>query len=92
MLLTWATTACEANFILKGDDDVLVNPWQLEIRLSTFSQDEPAIYGQVMGGPGGNEPLRVEGHRYADFKWNKDRNSILKILNFIEHFEKKFKS
>ena len=53
---------------MKGDDDILINPFRLEELMDTAERTEPRIYGCTLGG----QPVeRAEHSRYADFKWNK---------------------
>ena len=74
MAFTWLINKCPTDFVFKGDDDVLVNPWELEAVLQTFKVDIPAIYGSVMGG-NINGPIRYKC-RYQDLKWNKRKIAL----------------
>jgi hypothetical protein len=80
MVLTWIINKCRTKFVFKGDDDVLVNPWELEKVLQTFKVDTPAIYGQLMGGEDRNRPIRFES-RYQDLTWNKRKIKLQLLMN-----------
>ena len=71
MLLSWTQNFClNVSFVFKGDDDILLLPWNLENQIEPLNSSEVAIYGQVMGGVGGNLPSRGDGSgKYLDRKW-----------------------
>lgn len=49
MLFTWTRYGCPmAKYIFKGDDDTLINPFELQNFLKIENKTEPAIYGAVM--------------------------------------------
>ena len=51
MYFTWVKHGCKsAKYVFKGDDDTLINPFQIQKFLKTKNSTEPALYGCKVGG------------------------------------------
>jgi hypothetical protein len=49
MFFTWAKYGCDdANYIFKGDDDTLINPFALQDFLTSENRPDPVIYGCLL--------------------------------------------
>lgn len=71
MFLTWAKHSCPTvKHFIKGDSDVLVNPFALDKfiakRERLDNHEDPLILGALCGG---SPPIRVPTSRYGDLIW-----------------------
>ena len=66
MFFTWTKYGCEsAKHVLKGDDDILINPFELQKFLNTENKTEPVVYGCMLA----NQPVQKQVIIYR--KYNK---------------------
>ena len=52
---------------MKGDDDILFNPWGAQEYMKTLNETKPGIWGAVLGP--GQPAVKDPSNRYADLTW-----------------------
>ena len=70
MLATWIKHECPSSlFVFKGDDDTLVNPFELEKLMTQSieanSEGQAAIYGSILE----TQPVDRHSTKYGDDLW-----------------------
>ena len=43
--INWFTNYCRSDFVFKGDDDIMVNPFMLQDLVSKIDPNQPSVYG-----------------------------------------------
>lgn len=71
MFFTWAKYGCDdANYIFKGDDDTLINPFALQDFLTSENRPDPVIYGCLLVvQPVQKKDKTNTGIKYGDTIW-----------------------
>jgi len=69
MFFTWARFGCPyLAYIFKGDDDTLVNPFELETFIEKDNVTTAALWGCALGG----QPVERSSTKYGDKLWPED--------------------